>query len=162
VVEINTGPATNDQSLKTSLVNTDIPIVSVSASSTYSTWDASNAIDNNTATIWSSGRKVSISDVEFIQFQFSGANDVNYVKLTPRYGSNNAGVYFPLNFTIYYYTGARWVSAKSFTNFANPQKNGQLQFAGYNTAAGYGARHCHKNRSNQAARRWPKLLFSAC
>jgi F5/8 type C domain len=126
VPEINTGSATaaNDQSLKTSLVSTDIPIASISASSTYSSWDVSNAIDNNTATTWSSGRKVSISDVEFIQFQFSGANDVNYVKLTPRYGSNNAGVCFPLNFTIYYYTGAKWVPAKSFTNFANPQKSG--------------------------------------
>jgi hypothetical protein len=125
VVEINTKSAitSNSQSLKISPVHTDIPVVSISASSTYPTWDASNAIDSNTATSWSSARHLSSNGVEFVQFYFSGAVDINYVKLTPRYGSNNAGLCFPLNFTIYYYTGSSWVAAKSVTNFANPQKS---------------------------------------
>jgi hypothetical protein len=125
VVEINTKSAitSNSQSLKISPVHTDIPVVSISASSTYPMWDASNAIDSNTATSWSSARHLSSNGVEFVQFYFSGAVDINYVKLTPRYGSNNAGLCFPLNFTIYYYTGSSWVAAKAFTNFANPQKS---------------------------------------
>lgn len=113
----------DNQSLKVPLVNTNIPIVSISVSSTYPSWSASNAIDSNAATSWSSVRHVSPDGVEFVQFYFSGATDVNYVKLTPRYGTNNAGLCFPLNFTIYYYTGTSWVAVKSFTNFANPQKN---------------------------------------
>jgi hypothetical protein len=125
VVEISTKSAitSNIQSLKTALVNTDIPVVSISASSTYPAWDASNAIDSNTATSWSSARRLSSNGAEFVRFFFNGAVDINYVKLTPRYGSNNAGLCFPLNFTIYYYTGSSWVAAKSFTNFANPQKS---------------------------------------
>lgn len=124
--EINTTSATGagGKKLKISLANTDIPIAGISASSTGSSWAASNAIDDNTATCWSSNQHTNANGVEFIQFQFSDANDVNYVRLTPRYDSNNAGLSFPLNFTIYYYTGTSWVSAKSFTNFANPQKPG--------------------------------------
>jgi len=76
--------ASNNQSLKTLRVNTDIPVVGISALSTYPTWDASNAIDSNSFTSWSSARHLSSNGVEFIQIYFSGVNVVIYVKLTPR------------------------------------------------------------------------------
>lgn len=111
------------KTIKATSVITDLPVSSVSVSSTYPSWPASNAIDNNTSTSWSSVLHTTSASTEYIQFQFGAASDVNYVKMTPRYGSNNSGLSFPSNFTIYYYSGATWVASKSFTNFVNPQKS---------------------------------------
>ncbi|MFZ5977979.1 MAG: discoidin domain-containing protein [Bacteroidota bacterium] len=111
---IGTLSTTNDIS-----ISTDISIQSVSASSTTATFPVSNAIDTSTSTFWSSSAHTTASNTESINFHFSGFNNVNYVRLLPRYVGSSATC-FPVDFKIYYSTGSTWVLLSSFTNFPTP------------------------------------------
>ncbi len=58
-----------------SKLSTDIPITSVATSSAL--WPASNAIDGDTTTIWSSNVDPSANTTEWIAYWFCSASDGN-------------------------------------------------------------------------------------
>jgi hypothetical protein len=101
------------------VIPTDIPSATVGVSSTTSGWPASNAIDTSSSTAWSSGVHGSAASSEYIYVGFSGFNNVNYVRLLPRYTGSTA-LCFPVDFKIYYSTGSAWVLLSSFTSFPSP------------------------------------------
>jgi len=103
-----------------SKLSTDITITSVAASSTL--WSASNAIDGDMTTVWSSNVDASVNSTEWIAYWFNNLSfyNINYVELYPRYGTNGA-LGFPVKFDIYWSNGSNWILASSYTSFPNPQ-----------------------------------------
>lgn len=104
----------------------DFPITSIAASSSISGWPASNAIDGNIGTSWSSITKSS-NHTESINFHFSGFNNVNFVKLIPRFNHGPA-LGFPVNFSVYYSNGSSWILSYTYTNFPTPTNTGDHSY----------------------------------
>jgi len=105
---------------KLSKLSTDIQIASVATSSAL--WSNANAIDGNTATVWSSNVDGSVNSTEWIAYWFNNLSfyNINYIELYPRYGANGAEG-FPVKFDIYWSNGSNWNLASSYTSYPNPQ-----------------------------------------
>ncbi|MHB9011266.1 MAG: discoidin domain-containing protein [Ignavibacteriaceae bacterium] len=99
-------------------LSSDILIDSVTASS--SIWPVTNLIDGDTLSLWSSNVDPSVNTTEWVSYYFNGLNNINYLEVYPRYGSNGA-LGFPVNFDIYWYNGSSWVLASSYVSFPTPK-----------------------------------------
>lgn len=91
-----------------------------SATSAYPGWPESNLYDGNTGTCWSSSLYSTPDHTESVSYSWSqGTQNVNYVKILPRYSGGNA-LSFPVNFYVYYWNGSSWVMMTSYTNYPIP------------------------------------------
>jgi len=103
---------------KTFKLSTDVPISSVAASSAL--WTASNAIDGDTTTDWSSNTHTSASSTEWIAYWFNSFYNINYIEMFPRYAGGTA-LGFPVQFDIYYSNGSSWIHESSYSSFPTPR-----------------------------------------
>lgn len=91
----------------------------ISASSTYSSgWEASQAIDDDIATVWSSTAHT-VNATEWIQLDLGKAHTIERVRLKPRPGGSG----FPVDFKIQTsMDGATWtdVPGQVYTGYSNP------------------------------------------
>jgi hypothetical protein len=96
-------------------------LVTASSSSAISGWSATNVMDNNQSTCWSSNNDTGSggTTTEYIYVKLNSVMNVNQVHLVPRSG----GLCFPVNFKFQYSTdGTTWtdVSGQTYTNYTNP------------------------------------------
>lgn len=115
----NTVPKMGARALNATLP-TDIPIVSVSASSSTAGLPPTNATDTSSTSFWSSAVHATQVNLEYIQYYFASAQNVNYVRLLPRY-YNGAALCFPVDFQISYWNGSAWTYiAPTFPAYPSP------------------------------------------
>jgi hypothetical protein len=74
-------------------------------------WPAINGMDGDSASVWSSNTHTTPSSPEWYAFWFDGFRDVNYIRMTPRYGGGG----FPQTFTLYYNDGVNWNPIRAVT-----------------------------------------------
>jgi hypothetical protein len=95
---------------------------SATASSSISNWPTSNAFDGSPSTSWSSSLHTTPAASEWLAFWWStGLAPTNYVKLRPRYSGNTA-LCFPVDFTLNYSDGSKWVQAATYSGFPAPSR----------------------------------------
>jgi len=95
-------------------------IKNVTASS--SIWNEQKAIDKDKNSVWSSDARVSSLDVEDISITFTSPQNINYIKVFPRY-INKKACGFPKSFDIKYRSGQEWITIRSETNFPQAERN---------------------------------------
>src|ERR1043166_94518 len=100
------------------------PITSYQSSSAL--WPLSSAFDGVTGTIWSSNTHPGPASTEWIAFWFAGFNNINYVRLKPRFDGSNQALGFPVTFTIYYSNGSQWISRRTVTAMQRPYRNADI------------------------------------
>ena len=105
----------------------EYPPTSVTASSAIAGWPASSAVDGNAGTVWSSTLYTSAAHSEFLAFWHAGFQDVNYVRMSPRFSSRALG--FPSTFSIYWSDGAAWQLARTVTGMQTPYRNDDIILA---------------------------------
>lgn len=100
-------------------------ITSSTASSTLSGWPLSSAFDGNAGTVWSSVIRPSANSTESISYWFSGFNNINYIRLTPRFSGTNA-LGFPVTYSIYYSNGTSWQLLRTVTDMQRPYRTADI------------------------------------
>lgn len=101
-------------------------ITSYQASSTLNSWPLSRAFDGVTGTSWSSFTHPSAGSAEWIAFWFAGFNNINYVRLKPRFDEANQALGFPVTFTIYYSNGSQWITSRTVVAMQRPYRNADI------------------------------------
>ena len=101
------------------------PITSASASSQL--WPVANVYDGNNTSVWSSNTNNASNNTESVSITINGSQNVNLIKLFPRY-YNSLALGFPVDFNIYYWdnNGSNWVLAQSYTSFPTPNRNDSI------------------------------------
>lgn len=115
-------PKNDDEKISAKTISpavTDIPIKTVTTSSAL--WPSTALNDGDDATVWSSNTFGAATNTQWVAGWFSGFNNINYVKLYPRYATTGA-LGFPVKFDVYYSNGPSWVLSSSYTSFPTPLK----------------------------------------
>jgi hypothetical protein len=91
-------------------------------SSALAGWPASNVLDGNPGTSWSSVSHPTPVATESIQIDFAGGTrvPVNAIRLLPRYDASGVALGFPVDFSVAYSDGSAWNTLASYTNFPIP------------------------------------------
>lgn len=84
-------------------------------------WSKYNAIDDNIETIWSSTINNTSAQIAY-WFNDNRLQQVNYIKLRPRYFENTS-LCFPIDFQVNYSDGAKWNPIQTYSNFPVPKEN---------------------------------------
>jgi hypothetical protein len=121
-ITANTDPAAGSAAYATEYAPTN-----VTASSALAGWPTASAIDGNPSTVWSSNTYSTAAHTEWIAFWHSGFQDVNYLRMTPRFASRALG--FPRTFAIYWSDGSSWQLARTVTNMQTPLGNNDIILA---------------------------------
>ncbi|HEX4417237.1 MAG TPA: discoidin domain-containing protein [Kofleriaceae bacterium] len=103
---------------------TEYPPTSVTASSALPGWPATSAIDGNAGTVWSSNLYAAGAHTEWIAFWHTGFQDVNYLRMSPRFSGRALG--FPRTFSIYWSDGTTWQLARTVTGMQTPYRNDDI------------------------------------
>jgi hypothetical protein len=101
-------------------------ITAYQASTTLAGWPLANAFDNNNSSVWSSVTHPTGTSMEWIAYWFSGFNNINYVRLRPRFNGANQALGFPVTFTIYYSNGSQWIARRTVTSMQRPYRNADM------------------------------------
>lgn len=100
---------------------------SATASSALPGWPSDAAVDGNPASVWSSSTYASANHTEWYAFWHDGFQDVNYVRMSPRFFAGALG--FPRTFSIYWSDGASWRLARTVSNLQTPYRSDDLVLA---------------------------------
>jgi hypothetical protein len=100
---------------------------SFTASSAIAGWPAGSAVDGNAGTVWSSNLYADAAHSEWFAFWHNGFQDVNYVRMSPRFSTRALG--FPRTFSIYWSDGSAWQLARTVTNVQTPYRSDDIILA---------------------------------